>query len=47
MECLCEEATYIFSTKPPKGVKHMKGCSEDFAVVDGNKVNRCMCCFEV
>lgn len=43
----CEEAIYIFSTKRPKGVKNMQGCSEDFAVVDGNEVNRCMCCLEV
>ena len=47
IECLCEEATHILSTKSPKWVKHIcdtKGCSEGFAVVDGNeKVNRSMC----
>ena len=45
IECLCEQATHI-STKSPKWVKHVcntKGCSEGFAVVDGNeKVNRCV-----
>ena len=47
IECLCEEATHILSTKSPMWVKHIcntKGCSEGFAVVDGNKkVNRSMC----